>query len=118
MSFTDDIARFKFTVASAQGAVLTRVGELATESVVDGLALTGAPGQPRDTGALAASWQTTRPSATEVLIATNLDYAPHVEDNVRGVTFKNHGPHSVKLTVLNMDRIVEQAVADVRGSDG
>jgi hypothetical protein len=49
-----------------------------------------------DTGALRNSWQLQFESPTAALISTNVEYAPIIEDNVRGVTFKNHGPHSVR----------------------
>jgi hypothetical protein len=33
-------------------------------------------------------------------------YALWIEDNTRNVTFRNGGPHSVKLTILGANRVL------------
>ena len=80
-------------------------GELG-RSIRDGSELTGAPGQPRKTSNLYFSWidRFTAPFRWE--IAPNVEYAPYVEENVRGVRFRNGGPHSVKLTILGANRVL------------
>lgn len=83
-------------------------------SVVEGSALTGAPGQPVDTGNLKGSWVPEFLSPTYWQTTTGVEYARHVEENVRGVKFKNHGPHSVALTRTGWPRIVAHVVAQVK----
>jgi len=112
-SFADDINKFAIKVQTNSRAVFVNTASHAYESIVNGDTLTGAPGQPVDTGALRASWQLIFNSPTEARIATNIEYAPYVEDNVRGVKFKNHGPHSVALTIAGMSRIVAVEAAKV-----
>jgi hypothetical protein len=64
---------------------------------------------------LRASWNLTFESPTVALIATNLNYAPYVEDNVRNVQFRNHGPHSVKMTRAAIQKIVDFEAAELEG---
>lgn len=107
MTFSSDLEKFTAKVRANSQKIFVNTTSHAFESIVNGSPVTGAPGQPVDTGNLRNSWQLTFPAQTEALIATNVDYAVHVEENIRGVTFKNHGPHSVRLTALGMNRIVE-----------
>ncbi len=98
------------------------VGEL-QRSIVEGSELTGAPGQPVDTGALRASWQTVFDSPTAATIGTNLVYAPAIEDGVG-----EHGPltlrspvggfHSVAHTVTNAGRVVDAVTSRVMSGKG
>lgn len=91
----------------------------ATRSIVEGSELTGSPGQPVDTGALKASWQTIYETPTVALIATNIEYAPYVEEGINSqgpVNYRVGGPHNVKLTVAGIDRIVADEV--VRTTEG
>lgn len=106
MTFRDDINQFKRKVKAESQALFVNVVSHAHESIVNGSPVTGAPGQPVDTGNLRDSWQIMWEAATRALIVTNVSYARIVEDNLRGVTFKNHGPHSVKLTIAGLARIV------------
>lgn len=94
----------------------------ATRSVVEGSELTGAPGQPVDTGALKASWQTTFDSPERATIGTNIDYAEAVEEGIgphgpRVYGKKNNigGSHSVALTVGGMGRIVDAVTRRAAG---
>ncbi len=116
MSFASDLKSFSVKVEARNRDIFVRTVEETTKSIVEGSAITGAPGQPVDTGNLKTSWQTNFDSPTQATIATNVDYAPHVEDNVRGVTFKNHGPHSVKMTIASFDKIVEHVTREVVGN--
>jgi hypothetical protein len=86
MSFADDVRRFAAKVEAKQREVFVNVASHAHESIVNGSPVTGAPGQPVDTGNLRNSWQLTFPDANTAEITTNVDYAQPVEDNVRGVT--------------------------------
>lgn len=114
MSFRDDCRRFGLEVDAVDAEIFANVVSAVHESIVDGSPVTGAPGQPVDTGTLRDSWTPEFLSATEARVSTNVEYAPHVEDNVRGVEFKNHGPHSVKLTVAGFDRLVDDVAARAR----
>lgn len=111
MSFRDDLARFNKRIRVANNDVFINTASHAHESIVNGSAATGAPGQPVDTGRLRASWQLHFESPTKAVISTNVEYAEAVEDNLRNVKFKNHGPHSVKLTVAGLQRIVDVETA-------
>lgn len=113
-AFGDQVRAFERKVEVRSREVFVNVAAAAHESIVNGSPVTGAPGQPVDTGNLRNSWILSFPSPTEAMISTNVEYAPYVEDNVRGVTFKNHGPHSVALTVAGLDKIV--AAETARGS--
>jgi hypothetical protein len=86
-------------------------------SIVEGSEITGAPGQPVDTGALKASWIPEFVSESEWQTTTNLDYAPIIEDNLRGATLRSPvgGFHSVKRTVAGFPRIVEHVAREVGG---
>lgn len=119
MSFREDWARASQRALARQRAVFVNTASHAYESIVNGSAITGAPGQPVDTGFLRASWQLVFVDKDTARISTSCAYAPFVEDNVRGVTFKNHGPHSVKLTRAGFGRIVayEHAKAADRGGN-
>lgn len=84
----------------------------ALRSVQEGSELTGAPGQPVDTGALRASWQLAFPDPDTAIIGTNLVYAAPIEEGVGKygpLTLRSQvgGWHSVKLTVANIGRIVD-----------
>jgi hypothetical protein len=113
--FNKQLTAFVRKVETTSQAIFVNTASAAKESIVNGSSLTGAPGQPVDTGNLRNSWQLTFESPTSALISTNVEYAPFVEDNVRGVTFKNHGPHSVKLTIQNLDKIVADETAKAVG---
>ena len=130
MSFADDLKRFAVKTQGKSNALLTNVASGVKESIVNGSAVTGAPGQPVDTGALKASWQLTFESKQSALVSTNIAYAPVIEDNLRS-SFNPRGEmpkpipgrkpiksiiggfHSVKLTVGAFDRIVESKLAEL-----
>lgn len=116
MTFSSDIANWRAKVQANSQTIFLNTASHAYESIVNGSPITGAPGQPVDTGNLRNSWQLSFPAKDEALIATNVEYAAHVEENVRGVTFKNHGPHSVSLTKLGLSRIVEYETAKAVGN--
>lgn len=91
-------------------------------SVKFGSELTGAPGQPVQTGNLLSSWQGAYEGPTLWALTTTgrsasgepVGYAEHIENggNARGpFTLRSQvgGFHSVKLTAASWDRIVEFA---------
>lgn len=117
MSFADDLRRFQVKLVTRNREVLLGVTDGVHESIVNGSALTGAAGQPVDTGYLKNSWQKEiAPDWQSSEIGTNVAYARPIEDGVGP-----HGPltlrsavggfHSVKTTVANADAIVRDVVA-------
>jgi hypothetical protein len=91
----------------------------ATRSIVEGSEITGAPGQPVDTGNLRASWIPVFASPKEATITSNAVYAPSIEDGVSyahgGTPLTQRSPvggfHSLKLTIAGFQRIVDVVVA-------
>ena len=118
--FATQIAQFGQKALAKADAVFVRTGDLALQSVVVGHPATGAPGQPVVSGELRDSWRIRR-EGQAITVSTPLFYAPWIEDGVRGETPIQDGPspggpHSVKLTVAGMPRLVEQAVREVVGA--
>lgn len=122
MSFADDLNRFvaktKATTTAVYVGTATKVQESVKGSGVPGMVhpITGAPGQPVDTGNLRNSW-TLRITPTEATISTNVKYAPAIEDGVgRYGTMRVRsavgGFHSVKLTVGNANGLQREAVRE------
>ncbi len=123
MSFDGDIARFRDKVRERGQDLHNRVCDLAFSSIVEGSELTGAPGQPVQTGALKGSWQNVIDGPLERRIVTNLVYAPQIEDGSRDgreLTLRSPvgGFHSVALTRAGWERIVERATAEITGEAG
>jgi hypothetical protein len=110
--FGDQVRSFGLTVTTRNQRVFVNTAAAVQNSITNGSPITGSPGQPVQTGHLKASWQLTFPSQQEALISTNTVYAPQIEDGIswRGtpLTLRSAvgGFHSVKLTVLNFDRLV------------
>ncbi len=119
MSWGRDIDLFRVTVERMSRHVLVRTAQLALDSVVLGSMLTGAPGQPVDTGYLRASWQLAWEGSGLAVISTNVEYALAIEEGIGPhgrLTLRSQvgGFHSVKLTVAGFDRIVRAAVEEAR----
>lgn len=113
MSFSGAVQKFGLHVGNLGDAVHVAATDLLFESIVEGSPITGSPGQPYASGALHDSWTKTFPDKYTGVVATNSSYAPAVEENLKGMVFKNHGPHSLKLSVVGWLKIVEQAVRTV-----
>lgn len=116
MSFAADITRIRGKIAKRNRAMFVNSAIELQRSVVEGSEITGAPGQPVDTGLLKGSYTPDFTGPWSWRTATNVEYAPHVEHNARGVTFKNGGAHSVALTVAGWKRIVQNVRDRVVGS--
>jgi hypothetical protein len=118
MSASEQVMRFSRKVETLSTAVFVDVANDVKESIVNGSPLTGAPGQPVDTGNLKSSWQLVFASTKAAIIGTNVKYARVIEDNTRGALLRSKvgGFHSVKLTLQGFKRIVD-AVAR-RHKDG
>ena len=95
--------------------VFTQVAQEAQRSIVEGSEITGAPGQPVDTGHLKGSWQLVFDSPNTAIIGTNVVYAESIEDGLSSahggtpMTLRSTtgGFHSVALTVAGFNRIVD-----------
>ncbi len=122
MSFESDIERFIAKVERRRHEVFVNVATETLRSVQEGHPVTGAPGQPVDTGVLKASWHLEFESATTALISTNVIYAPNIEDLIGPygpiqIRSPVGGGHSVKLTRANFPRLVNTVARDVVGND-
>jgi hypothetical protein len=138
VSLTSDLAAFRKKVEQRQKAIFATCVADVQRSIVEGSPVTGSPGQPRDTSNLAGSWQPTFEAPFVALVSTNVRYARAIEEGiiephnrraytrkdgtkvrattVRGsrITYQSGGgPHSVKLTRVNWQRIVDATVAEV-----
>lgn len=114
MSADDDVHNRATTarVATVLREHFTAVVLEAHQSIQSGSALTGAPGQPIDTGNLRNSWQVEFPTPDSAIIGTPVEYARPIEDGVGRfgpLTVRSAvgGFHSVAMTVANIDRIVD-----------
>lgn len=120
MGFGLDVKRFSNKVEERVRRVQERSTQLVYESIVEGSPITGAPGQPVDTGNLKSSWQIVfGPLRAE--ITTDVVYAPIIEDGTRegrALTLRSHvgGFHSVALTRVSWGRIVDVATLEVTGN--
>lgn len=115
MSFASDLHNFTVKVEARNRRIFVGVAAGVLESIQVGSPVTGAPGQPVDTGQLRSSWQLGFESPTVAAITTNTSYALSNED---GIARPGGGPyrlrsqvggrHSVKLTRVNFDKLVAQ----------
>ena len=113
--FRGDLKRFSDRTALRVQETFIRSAQAVHQSIQEGSPVTGSPGQPVDTGALRASWILRYESPVSAMISTNLDYAPIIEDNVRGARLRSAvgGFHSVRLTIVGWPRLLESVVREV-----
>jgi hypothetical protein len=113
MSFGTDLKRWKEKVEFASHEVFVNTASAAHSSIQNGSTVTGAPGQPVDTGNLKSSWQLNFTSPTAAEITTNVVYAKGIEEGISShgtpITFRSSvgGAHSVALTRANLQRLVD-----------
>lgn len=116
-AFGGDLRAQTLKVQHAPREVFQRAVALLHESIVEGSELTGAPGQPVDTGYLKNSWMLVFDTPTSATISTNVVYAESIED---GRSYAHGGAkmqlrsavggfHSVALSVAGFDQLVQQA---------
>lgn len=122
MSFPDDLKRWTREIEQTTNTIFVNTCAAALDSIQNGSAVTGSPGQPVDTGALRASWQLEFESPTSALISTNSEYAypneygvtedgrPYVQKSPVG------GRFSVALTGQGLDRIIADEARKVTGA--
>ena len=118
MGFRDEIRRFQAKVDARHLAIHRRSCELVYASIVNGSPLSGAPGQPVDTGNLRASWQQVIEGPLTQRIQTNVVYAPIIEEGTRAgraLTLRSAvgGFHSVALTRAAWPVLLAAATAEV-----
>lgn len=124
MSAKDDMLREIAKLGAMTDDVFVGVVGEAYRSIQNGSEITGAPGQPVQTGNLLASWQETYPTPDQGQIATNADYAETIEDGVGRygpLTLRSEvgGFHSKKLTEAGLPHIVDVVTQRVvRGQSG
>lgn len=114
MTFTSDLNAFIEKVGeNARAAFLGVVAE-AERSIKDGSEITGAPGQPVQSGDLKRSWATHFPEPNAAVISTSLAYAPGIEDGINlktGAALTLRSPvggfHSVKTTEAGFQRMLD-----------
>jgi len=136
MTFTEDLQAFRDKVERRARHVFVEGTSRVRSSVTDGDPVTGAPGQPVDTGTLKGSWQEQFVEPWRSIVSTNVAYARAIEEGViepherqaytrsdgvevsattvRGstITLRSEvgGFHSVKLTRAGWPRIVRDIV--------
>ena len=97
MGFADEVRQFAEDAKRKTRQVFTGCVTEVHESVTDGSSVTGAPGQPVDTGNLIRSWGPTFPSPLVGEVVTNVSYAQAIEDGeIRAHTRSAHtrGPYT------------------------
>ena len=139
-NFSADVRAWLAKVEQRRTMLFFNTASHIQRSIVDGDPLTTAPGQPVDTSYLKQSWilEFNGPTAQ---ISTNVAYAPVIEENDRGAYNKQGklptedelrrlgitigpgrkrrkstvgGHHSVRLTQLHYDRIVDAELEQVK----
>lgn len=119
MSFASDVAKFQRKVEQRGRDLHNGVCDLAFSSIVEGSPVTGAPGQPVDTGYLKGSWQNIIEGPLTRQIVTKAAYAQNIEDGTsrfgRPLTLRSQvgGWYSVRLTRAAWTRVVEFVTAQV-----
>lgn len=118
MSFERDLKQFLIKVESRVPAVALSVAVKAHASIKEGSPVTGAPGQPVDTGFLRNSW-IIEPGRVQHVIRTNAEYAPRIEDGISesGSPMRLRsavgGFHSVKLTIAGASALQAEALREL-----
>ena len=127
-TFDAQLRDFNAKLARRVHDVFVRSTEEVQESIVEGSPVTGAPGQPVDTGLLKGSWVPKRHERFLWDTSTPVAYAPVVEEG--GLTMassrsgamsgsrytlrsESGGWHSVKTTRAAWQKIVDHAVREV-----
>ena len=118
-NFAATVRQWTLEVRDKDRAVFVGVAGALKESVVEGSPITGAPGQPVDTGFLKSSWILAIESA-RALLTTKTVYAPQIEDGTRegrALTLRSQvgGFHSVKLTIAGFVKLVNAVRREVVG---
>lgn len=117
MTFSDDIQQHRRNLEERLEWLFLRTTQEVQKAITDGSELSGAPGQPVQTGALRGSWIPSLTAPYHWQTSTNLIYAPFIEDGAKAdgtpLTLRSEvgGFHSVKLIRTNWSRIVDFVAA-------
>ena len=116
--FSDQLAAFEETLRQRQRDVFLGTAEGLQESVVEGSAVTGSPGQPVQSGNLKGSWIESFSGEWQWQTATNTVYAPAIEEGegpYGPMTLRSEvgGFHSVKLTRAGFGDLVDGVVREM-----
>jgi hypothetical protein len=121
MTFASDLRQFAKKAEARSTAVFhASVAEL-RDSVVKGSAVTGAPALPiaptafPRAGALRESVTVSYPDPNTAHIYTTSPYAIDVEENPKGHSFNEGGPHGWALTAAAGVRVIETATKRIAG---
>lgn len=116
MSFGAELRAAVEKAQRRERALFTNVVSAVETSIKAGSPVTGAPGQPVDTGNLIGSWTTQFEGPRQALVSTNVDYAPSIEDNERGATLRSEvgGFHSVRLTRAGFEKLVHDELGRLK----
>ncbi len=118
MTYKDDLRAHRRNVRRQLEEVFLIATEEVGHSVVEGSAITGAPGQPVDTGELKGSWIERYVDRFIYRLTTDKIYAPFIEGGNYVQRSVVGGPHSVRLTRTGWPRIVEDAARRVGPAEG
>lgn len=116
VGFADALRSFGIRTQAETQQILEASAVAVHESIVHGSAITGAPGQPVDTGELRDSWTVKRISSTAFEISTNSPYARAIEHNWRKVR-KGH-IKAFKLANPKVKRVTKKVRSIIRRSLG
>lgn len=111
--FADQLDGFASLLNDRQAMVFGAVVDHTRASIVEGSPVTGSPGQPVDTGELRDSWKVRYERPGVAVIASDAPHALAVEINVRGITYSNHGPHSVALTRAGFATLAKRVARNI-----
>jgi hypothetical protein len=129
MSAEEDMRRIGGNVTAMTEDVFAQFVVEVHRSIVFGSELTGAPGQPVDTGNLRNSWEYEFDSPSHAFVTTPVEYGQAVEDGIGphgpvvygaggGGRSTTGGSHSVILTEAAAQRIADVVTARVAGNRG
>jgi hypothetical protein len=123
MSFGADLNRFERKLAFLTRAVFLNSASAVKQSIVEGSAITGAPGQPVEFGTLKGSWILDFPDPNTAEITSGgavSAYNRVIEENVRGAQLRSQvgGFHSVALTRAGFGRIVAHEAVKLGATGG
>lgn len=129
--FGEQLRAFRETVEQRSRDVFVGSVVACKGSVAEGSEITGAPGQPVDSGFLLGSWDDEFVEDWRALLYTDVEYAPAIEEGQqepyttasgtevtpRPMTLLSQvgGFHSVALTVDSFDLLVEDVANRVTG---
>lgn len=119
MSFESDVRAFADKVRQRSLDIVTETSLEVQRSIKFGSELTGAPGQPVDTGNLRESFILERTGPLTAQVTSNVVYGPIIEEGISDsgtpITFKSAvgGAHSIALTRAGWQNIVDAVAVRV-----